>query len=125
VRCDVISSSTLVSIDGVMPVLESDLPTVFDMESAALARECARRGVPFAVIRLISDTPAHPLPHFSSSLAAALAARTASSRLVHVARGLGGALADPRGVARMVRDGAAMLRELTAGWAGLASALKA
>ncbi len=33
-----------------------------DMETEALAAECARAGVPLLSLRVITDTPAHPLP---------------------------------------------------------------
>ncbi|HET7755031.1 MAG TPA: carotenoid biosynthesis protein, partial [Anaeromyxobacteraceae bacterium] len=44
-----------------------------DMESAALARIAAGANVPFAVFRVVSDTPAAPLPELARSAAAALA----------------------------------------------------
>jgi hypothetical protein len=116
-RCEVLSSNEIVS--GTM---DSDdaMPVVVDMESAALAREAARRNVAFAVVRLISDTPAHPLPRLVAPFAAALAATTPASRVTLAGRALRGALADPRGVVRLVRESSALLRDLEDGWRDLA-----
>jgi hypothetical protein len=118
-RCDVLSSSTLMSandaLDHAVPTPGSG-PIVVDMESAALAREAGRRGVRFAIVRLISDTPAHPLPSFVSPFAAAMSAPTTASRVAHAGRGLCAAVADPLAVARLVRESASWLRDLEDGW---------
>ena len=128
VRCDVLSSSTVMSAEMTSGAVEHEhalehggdpprsAPLVADMESAALARETCRRGVRFGVARLISDTPAHPLPAFVSPFAAALAAPTAASRLVAAGRGLRAAAGDPRAVARFVGESSAWLRALEDGW---------
>jgi hypothetical protein len=113
VACEVRSSDTLVS--GEVPG-RSGLPIAVDMESVALARECARRGVAFTVVRLVSDTPAHPLPAFLSPFTSALAATEAAARIGHAARGVRAALADPRGVGRLLADGPMWLRRLEDGW---------
>lgn len=126
VPCDVVSmsqlaSSELAGANLVASGADGGPPLVVDMESAALAHEAARHGVPFAVVRLISDTPAHPLPAFLSPVTSALAATSAASRLAFAARGLRAALADPRGVVHLVRDGASWLRALEDGWRELGS----
>jgi hypothetical protein len=119
-RCDVPSSSTLMSANDALhdavPDPASGTPLVGDMESAALAREAGGRGVPFAIVRLISDTPAHPLPSFVSPFAAAMSAPSTASRVAHAGRGLCAAVADPRGVVRLVRESARWLRDLEEGW---------
>lgn len=119
VRCDVVSSSTLVvsaedALDG------GSALAVADMESAALGREAARRGVPFAIVRVISDTPAHPLPAFMSPFAAAMAAEGTASRLASAGRGLRAAVAHPLAVVRLVQESARWLRALEDGWRSLA-----
>jgi nucleoside phosphorylase len=118
VRCDVLSSSTLISANDALDdaVPDPGSGVVVDMESAALAREAGRRGVPFAIVRLISDTPAHPLPSFVSPFAAALSAPTTASRVASAGRGLCAAVADPFAVVRLVRDSARWLRDLEDGW---------
>jgi len=115
VRCEVCSSSEL-AVGGAMTLADAAHPVVVDMESAALARVATRWEIAFAVVRLISDTPAHPLPAFSAPFASALAAMAAGERLSLAGRGLVGAMVDPRGVVRLVRQSLACLRELEAGW---------
>lgn len=117
VRCEVVSSSALVAPSDVPGAATT--PLVADMESAALAREARRRGVAFAIVRLISDTPAHPLPAFVSPFAAALAATTTASRLAAAGRGLAAAAARPRDVVRLVTESGAWLRGLEDGWRAL------
>jgi hypothetical protein len=122
--CDVLSSSVVMS----QALLSDDAagrafaPLVADMESAALAREACRRGLSFAVARLISDTPAHPLPAFVSPFAAALAAPAVASRLRAAGRGLCAAALDPRAVVRFVEESSAWLRVLEDGWKRLRGA---
>jgi len=129
-RCDVISSSTLVVPGSSLPSSRSPAsaasgasalapPLVVDMESAALAREARRRGVCFAVARLVSDTPAHPLPAFMAPFAEALAGEAAASRLVAAGRGIRAAAGDPRAVARFVLASSTWLRALEDGWTRL------
>ncbi len=129
-RCDVISSSTLVVPGASFPSARDHTragaapraPLVVDMESAALAREARRRGVPFAVARLVSDTPAHPMPAFMAPFAAALAGEAAASRLVAAGRGVCAAVTAPRAVARFLRESSTWLRALEDGWMRLAIA---
>ncbi len=116
VACEVLSSSTLAST-----VLEGADPIAVDMESVALAREAGRRGVPFTVVRLVTDTPAQPLPAFLAPFTAALAATTSRARVAHAARGIRSALADPRAAAQLLADGPRWLRALEEGWRTFAS----
>lgn len=116
-QCDVVSSSVL-ALPGA-PMSGSSTPLAIDMESAALAREARRRGVRFAVARLISDTPAQPLPAFMAPFAAALAAPGTEARLRAAGRGLRAAAGDPRGVVRFVGQSSTWLRALEGGWSRL------
>lgn len=118
-RCEVLSSTALLS-QASFAAPGGSWPLVIDMESAALAREASRHRVKFAVVRMISDTPAHPLPAFLSPLASALSATTTSSRLTFAGRALRGALANPRGMHRLVSESAIWLRDLEEGWRKLA-----
>jgi nucleoside phosphorylase len=122
-RCEVLSSSGLVSSDVPVADASASAPIVVDMESASLARESSRRGLPFSVLRLISDTPSHPLPSFLSPFASAMAATTTSSRVAHAARGLRSALSRPGDVLHLLQDAPTWLRELEAGWRLLSSRL--
>lgn len=121
-RCEVVSSSTLLSSKAAGLTDDGAEPLVVDMESAALAREAARRGVAFAVVRLVSDTPAKPLPSFLAPFAAAMAATNTSSRVALAGRGIRQALADPRGLLALATEGPEWLRQLEAGWQTLAFA---
>jgi hypothetical protein len=87
-----------------------------DMESAAIAEIAARHGIDFMVLRVLSDTPKRPLPGFLGAFGRAMAATDARDVLVNAARGIGGAMRDPRGVARILREGKALARELSDGW---------
>jgi hypothetical protein len=120
VACEVLSASTLVS--GSIPCSGAE-PVAVDMESVSLAREAARRGVSFAVVRLVSDTPAQPLPAFLSPFTAALAATTTGkrARVALAAQGVRAALGDPLSALRLVADGPLWLRRLEEGWRAFAS----
>gem|GEM_PF-997893 len=124
-RCDVLSVPEL-AVDAASVIGESGddgggdaveaRPLVVDMESAALANVAAARGICFAVLRMISDAPDAKLPGFLAPFTNALASTSTRERLTHAARGARGALADPRGVLRLVRDGARWTRQLADGW---------
>jgi hypothetical protein len=115
-HCNVVSTGHLLE-GGPSPLrANGESLLAVDMESAALAREAAGRNVAFMVLRLVSDTPEHPLPRFLAPLTTAMAGAGSRSKLVHAALGVRGALGDPRGVARIVRDGGAWIRELARGW---------
>jgi len=94
-----------------------------DMESVALSRVAAEHGIPLMVLRMISDTPTSPLPAFLGGFTEGMAATTSRGKLGGFARGLRGVLKDPRGVARVVREGARWTRDLEAGWVGFAVTL--
>lgn len=116
VGCDVLSSDRLVTARAPLPNADSPHPLVVDMESVSLAREAARRGVAFSVVRLISDTPTNPLPAFLSPFAAAMAATDTTSRIALAGRGLRGAITNPRAVAHLLMEAPAWLRALESGW---------
>ncbi|HEX3849344.1 MAG TPA: hypothetical protein VHW01_00170 [Polyangiaceae bacterium] len=123
--CDVVSTDQLVGRHSALRHLGSQRPLVADMESAALAREANARGIPFSVLRLVSDTRQHPLPEFLAPLTAALASSHAGTRLSLAARGIGSALADPRGVARLLSTGQSLTKQLRHDFARLARLLEA
>jgi nucleoside phosphorylase len=115
-RCKILSSEHIFGGWALLRSADDGSALAVDMESAALAREAGGRGITFMVLRLVSDTPERPLPSFLSPFAAAMATTDAESKLAHTARGLRGALADPHGVARIVREGIAWTRGLAQGW---------
>ncbi len=71
-RCQGVDSATLVSVDRILCTPESktelwgriaqDLPAAADLETAAMAAVVASYGLPFVVIRAISDTADEALP---------------------------------------------------------------
>lgn len=88
-----------------------------DMESAAWARVAASHGVPFMVLRLVTDTPASPLPGFVVPMAEAMAATSTWVRARSGARCAARAMSDPRGILRLVRRGVLWTGLLRRGWA--------
>jgi nucleoside phosphorylase len=102
--CGVISSGEVLA-DGI-PGLPH--PAAVDMESAGLAAAAGAAGIPFAVLRLVTDTPGRPMAPLGRSLAAAFAAPGAASL---AARGARAALE----IARSPVDAVAFVRE-SIGW---------
>ncbi|HSD22154.1 MAG TPA: carotenoid biosynthesis protein [Anaeromyxobacter sp.] len=90
-------------------------PAAVDMESAALALACAGSGVPFTVLRVVTDTPAAPLPSLARSIAAALAAR-GLARSAPVARTVALAVGRPVRTATFVRASLGWCRRLREAW---------
>jgi hypothetical protein len=123
--CDVVSTPEIVGRDSPLRRLESSRPLIADMESAALAQEASARSVACSVLRLVSDTPAQPLPEFLGSFTAAMAGSDARARFLATARGIGSALADPSGVARLVSTGQRLVKQLRVDFARLAALLDA
>ena len=125
VHCDLVSTDHLVERGSKLRQLPVEGALAVDMESVALAREAAARGIDFSVVRLVSDTPRHPLPDFLAPLTAAMSSEGGFDRVTQAARGLRTAFGDPRGVARLLMEGKSWTRRLRAGWSTLADALTA
>lgn len=90
-------------------------PAAVDMESAALAEAAAERGVPFAVLRLVTDGPDRPLAPAARRLTNALAAPVSRG----LALGPGVALAAARTpllTAAFLRDTGRWRAALAEGW---------
>jgi hypothetical protein len=121
--CHVVSSDHLYEAGNHPGAAEVGSRVAVDMESAALAREAGKRRIAFMTLRLVSDTPEHPLPGFLVPFAAAMAAAHPASTLSHAARGVGRALVNPWGIARLLRDGAGWTRDIAQGWERFAPAL--
>lgn len=94
-----------------------------DMESEGLAEIAGSHGVPFMVLRLISDSREKPLPQFLVPFTAAMASSGLRAKLAGTAKGVRGAIADPLGVARLVRDGTGLTQKLADGWKRFAAQL--
>ncbi len=112
--CQVVSADHAVA-HGVLGLPE---PAAVDMESAALAEVAAAAGLPFLVLRLLTDTPARPLATVGRSLAAALAAAGPATRAAYGVRAALDAARAPVRAATFVRDALRWRAELRAGWRG-------
>ena len=91
-------------------------PAAVDMESAALAEVAGAAGVPFLVLRLVTDTPARPLAPLGRRLALALAAEGVADRAAHGARAALETARSPLRSAAFVRDSLGWRARLRAGW---------
>jgi nucleoside phosphorylase len=87
-----------------------------DMESAALAEVSAAAGIPFVVLRLITDSPSRPYPEFVKELAAVLGAGALPERAAHGARALLGAARSPSHTVAFLRDTTVWRQHLRSGW---------
>lgn len=114
VPCAVVSSDEVLA-SGLPP---ADLPgrVAVDMESAALAEVAAAAGIPFAVLRLVTDAPGAPLPPIGRAAGAVLASHAALER-AELAVQLGAEVArDPAAALRFVRQSLGWCRRLREGW---------
>jgi adenosylhomocysteine nucleosidase len=91
-------------------------PAAVDMESAALAEVSAAAGIPFVVLRLITDSPSRPYPEFVKGLAAVLGAGALPERAVQGARALLGAARSPVDTLAFLRNTTAWRHHLRSGW---------
>ncbi len=119
-RCAVLSAA------GVTRTMPPGLPpaTAVDMESAALAEVAGWAGIPFAVLRVITDTAAAPFPAFVGDLAGAMASRAAGARLRMATRALAAGVRSPGAVLSLVRSSLASRRALSAAWRSAHGALQ-
>ena len=108
----------VISTDHVLARCVSGLPdpAAVDMESAALADVAGAAGLPFLVLRLVTDTPARPLAPIGHSLAAALAAQGVAGRAAHGARAALEAARSPARALAFAREAMAWRDRLRAGW---------
>ncbi len=108
----------VLSADGVVAAAVAGLggPVAVDMESAALGEVASAAGVPFAVLRLVTDTPDHPAPPIVHAFAAALAAEAPSRRIARGARIVLEAVRAPVGTASFLRDTTTWRQRLRSGW---------
>ncbi|MFL5271644.1 MAG: hypothetical protein ACJ79E_06235 [Anaeromyxobacteraceae bacterium] len=110
--CAVVSAAHVVT----PPIAGLADPAAADMESAALGEVAGAAGIPFLVLRLVTDTPAQPLPRSVHGLSAALAARGVTARFAQGARAALLAARAPGRTAAFLRDALAWRERLRAGW---------
>lgn len=111
-RCALLSASHVTRAE--VPALPP--PSAVDMESAALAEVAAAAGIPFAVLRVVTDTPAAPFPSFVADLGAALGAGSASARLGAAARAARSVIRSPGAALTFARVSLAARRALAGAW---------
>lgn len=95
---------------------------VVDMESFALAQVAREAGLPFEVFRLISDTPAEPIPEAVGMLAGVATADGVGQRARRLWTGSLQALTSPSAMVGFVRRSIALPTQLAQGWEELARA---
>jgi len=70
-RCSAVTSDRIIiSVEEKHHILRSTGAAILDMESYAAAEVCARRDIPFAAVRCVSDTATESLPKEIPALAA-------------------------------------------------------
>lgn len=99
-------------------------PVAVDMESASIAEQAARHDIACMVLRMTTDTPSDPLPSFLFELAAAGSAGTFLNRASLALSGLRAAVAQPREIARLLKNGPNWARLLRKGWSERALAVR-
>jgi nucleoside phosphorylase len=112
--CDVVSGDRVVT--GDVDVAGAGPTVAADMESSALAEVAFAAGVPFLVLRLLTDTPAHPMAGVGRDLARALAAAGLTARAAHGAHAALEVLRSPARAASFLRDTSIWRDRLRNGW---------
>jgi nucleoside phosphorylase len=118
IPCAVVSAAAVLAGGHAAPA-----PAAVDMESAALGATASAAGVPFAVLRLVTDTPAVPLAAAARAAGAALAARGIVARAMLGARVAAEVVASPAETARLVRRSRLWRDLLRDGWRARAATL--
>lgn len=91
-----------------------------DMESYAWATVAKDHAIPFFIIRLISDSPTHPIPTGIQAWTAAVTASRRTERLREAFNGSIRSMVSPLELARFARRSHRLLKELSAGWSSMA-----
>ena len=91
-------------------------PAAVDMESAGLAEAAAAAGIPFLVLRLVTDTPGRPMAALGRSLAAVFSAPDVAGRAAQGARAALEAVRSPAHALAFVRESMGWRDRLREGW---------
>ena len=103
---------------------QSGLPVLVDMESYAWAELSRAHAIPFAILRMISDTPREPLPGAVENFAAAWTASRPLERAGYLARGLSRTVSEPRVLSKFLARSSRLPRRLADGWQEFAAELR-
>lgn len=95
---------------------ETPAPITVDMESFSLAEIARARGIEFQIFRMVSDTPAHPIPEAIASFASVGLAEGRGEIASRAIRGAGQAMSHPIRFAEFLTRGARLPRMLSQGW---------
>ncbi|MDR3606310.1 MAG: hypothetical protein P4M08_02895 [Oligoflexia bacterium] len=87
-----------------------------DMESAALARVCRERNIPFAILRLVSDNPDAPLPHAIGAFVRVSTESTLIGKAQGAVEGLKLTFNQPKDLGRFLLQSVGLSKKLTEGW---------
>jgi hypothetical protein len=118
----------IVSVDVIqkLPSLPEAISTgslCVDMETAGLAQVAREKGIPFGVLRMITDTSEQPLPEFVSIFAQAIHSPELGDKVKLSGKGLQQVVADPLSVARFLKSGKKWSDWLARGWQERAEAI--
>lgn len=100
---------------------EPALPIVVDMESYSWAEICQKHGIPFQVIRMVSDNPNAPLPKSVGTFASVFTAPSVGAKMRSIAQGVQQAASEPMNLARFVARGTQLPGLLERGWQELSA----
>lgn len=115
-HCSLVSVTRLMRSPDLSQTPLPRMRLAVDMESLALARVCAERGVPLTVLRWVTDTPSEPLPEFVGSFSSALLADSFSERLALGTQGFANLFRRPADVAGLLQGGAFWAKGLSELW---------
>jgi nucleoside phosphorylase len=91
-----------------------------DMESYSLALVCQEENIPFAILRIVSDTPDSPLPKAIGAFVKVATEETWAGKLQGVVSGIRATFHEPKAMGRFVSQSPKLSRKLTQGWEKLA-----
>jgi hypothetical protein len=116
-------SGPLVSVDEIGKIPTSNLPAeltatrvAVDMESAGLAQICLENELQLTVFRMVTDTPAHPLPEFVSTWTSAFQTPKWEDKFKFGSKGLIEAAQNFGTVKKFLVDGRQWALDLQQGW---------
>ncbi len=117
-------SAAFVTVDLVHgPEDEAQAGVAVDMESAALGSLAYDAGIPFDVLRVVSDTVVEPVPKALALFSAAVLEKEAAVRRRALTRSLSVAAQSPKALVDFVLRTVFLPRVLADGWAHLARGL--
>lgn len=118
IEADFISLSGVEILESPDDAEATETPVIVDMESFAWAEAATARGIRFQALRIVSDTPADPLPAVVAHLVAVSTGGNWRARARAALQGGRAAATDPRSLGRFARRTSRLSRLMTEGWVG-------